>query len=190
MKCFQVLGDDIISGLPIVWNHGRPHVLIGHYRAYISNELLESNLGMRLLRCEAVLEGGQVVFKPEGDEAIHGQAVLVCFVAKGQGSGNYADVTGPTGGAVIRQNSLREHTITGSYPLGVAGLVRLVRGNAVIIRSISEVPIGPALGWRSMFQRQHTRPVYSESPLVVLEQSGRLEFCQILGNGCQALPPA
>ena len=189
MKCFQIKGDDIISGLPIVWNQGRPHVLIGQYRARISNELLETNLGMRLLRCEAVQEGGHVVFKPEGEAVSNAEAVLVSFVSSGK-AGTFAEVSGPTAGAVIRQNSLHEHSIEGSFFLGIAGLVRLVRGNELIIHNTSEVPIGPTPGWRGLFQRQRMRQVQSERPLVVLKPSGRLEFCETLGNGCQALPPA
>lgn len=190
MKCFQILGDDIVSGLPIVWNQGRPHVLIGQYRARISNELLETNLGMRLMRCEAVVEGGHVVFKPEGESASNAEAVLVSFVCAGSNSQTHADVSGPSNGAVIRQNTLHEHSIVGSFFSGIAGLVRLVRGNELVIHNTSEVPIGPVLGWRGMFQRQPMRLVHSESPLVALNQSGRLEFCQIRGSGCQALPLA
>jgi hypothetical protein len=53
MKCFQIVGCDTIPGLPVVYpDQGRPYVNLAGTAVFLSDDLIETNPGLRVLRCD------------------------------------------------------------------------------------------------------------------------------------------
>ncbi|MBU6453989.1 MAG: hypothetical protein KGS72_19575 [Cyanobacteria bacterium REEB67] len=70
MKCIQIVGCDTIPGLPVVYpDQERPYVNLAGTMVRLSDELIETNPGLRLLRCDVkTLEDGVALLVPESAE--------------------------------------------------------------------------------------------------------------------------
>lgn len=191
MKCFQVIRDDIIVGLPIVWGQERPYVAIGSERAVLSNELLETQPGNRLLRCQfEVAASGLVVLNPECEGGNDHHRILLGLTFERDDADLKIFVFGPEPGKLLKQNDYRFENAGRCRSKSTSALLLVNQfGRVEIARRYSD-PIRSHSPWlRGGYGPTH-RLIYEARPFLELTRQGRLEFSGKPGSGCQALPPA
>ncbi len=177
MKCYQVIGSDIVSGLPVVYNEARPFVRIGNKKAFLSNALLETNPGARVLDCDVEMaDGGEAVLIPSTGEK---DTVLVTYVTPGSRAHVKSQMSGGfgAGGAMIIISS----EISSYYPyLGThyaeGVLARMQPGCELKLRKTSSVPKPKPTGWRGLFASQEYRQEAKDEAFLLMSKDGKVAF--------------
>lgn len=191
MKCFQVFGDDIIVGLPIVWGQERPYVAIGSERAVLSNELLEAQPGNRLLCCQVeVTNSGAVVLLPESERESNRGSVLLGLTLEHAGADVKIYSFGAVPGKLFKQSSFNPKSDWRDLPQSTGALLTVNQfGRVEVARHYSD-PIRSHSPWLRGGRGPTERKIYESRPFLELTAKGRLEFSGKPGSGCQVLPPA
>lgn len=191
MKCFQVVGDDIILGLPIVWGPERPYVAIGSERAVLSNELLETQPGMRLLRCRVeVADSGLVVLNRESERPEDYCSVILGLTLERAGADVKIYSFGPVPGKLFKQSSFHPKSDWRGQLQSTGALLIVNRFGRVEVARRYTDPIRSHSPWLRGGCGPTERKTYESRPFLELTPQGRLEFSGKPGSGCQALAPA
>ncbi|MBP9809780.1 hypothetical protein KBF38_15880 [bacterium] len=191
MKCFQVVRDDIIVGLPIVRGTERPYVAIGSERAVLSNELLETQLGDRLMRCRVeVAESGLIVLSRERWREEDYCSVILGLTFERAGADVKIYNFGPAPGKVLLQSSFQLESDWRGQPRSTGALLIANQlGRVEVARRYTE-PIAQRAPWYVLGRGPAVTKTYESRPFLELTAKGRLEFSGKPGSGCQVLPPA
>lgn len=179
MKCFEIAGNDIISGLPVVSDRGRPYVLIGRKRLPLSNSLLESMSGPRIMNCSLEYAPGSY-YKADAVPTLipvkpsRFNMVLVAYHRQGADLRSY--VNGPLGAVVMVRDTI-SHSSASKFSHSEAALARLLPGSEVEAFRTHWEKIHQPAGWRSFFTGQQNRAVRDCEPYLRMSNAGKLEFC-------------
>ena len=173
MKCYQVIADDVIPGLPIVYGQERPHVKIGHLRAYLSDELLESNPGPRLLDAEATAVRGDCgVSRYCLSSATHkSQSVLVLYQHRSGLIEALSKVVGPTwttsDSAVVLQTRNTIYDLPfGSRTVSECTLAILAQDSRIDLQQSWTTLLPRAPGFFGFFAPRRTQPQTRDVPFL------------------------
>ncbi|MBS2010234.1 MAG: hypothetical protein JST01_24505 [Cyanobacteria bacterium SZAS TMP-1] len=179
MKCFQLHKGDIITGLPIVSGSGRPFLQLGRNRAYLSNELLETNPGQRLLHadveaCEKIDDkDAGIRLIPEKNARC--SSVLISYYNYGgliHLASEAVGHTGPDCTIVLAECDSSRYTGYGTRLHSSTTLARLAPGGRIDLRRTWTARAPAAPGWRRFITK---RPWVQKTEVV--------EFLEMAADG-------
>ncbi len=179
MKCFQIAGNDIISGLPVVSDSGRPYVLIGRKQLPLSNSLLESMIGSRIMNCSLEYAPGayyKADVVPTLVPARPSRFNMVLVAYHRQVADLHSYVNGPLGAVVMVRDTI-SHASGSKFSHGEAVLARLLPGSEVEAFCTHWEKADRPAGWRGFFTGQQYKAVRDCESYLRMTSAGGLEFC-------------
>ncbi len=181
MQCFEIVGNDIISGLPVVYPSGRPYVLIGRKRLPLSNSLLESLIGSRVLNCSLeYAPGGH--FKADAVPTLipakPSKFSMILLACHRFGIDVHSHVNGPLGSVVMVRDAIPHFSDHGISSTSESVLARLLPGSEIEAYYSRVQKIAQPAGWKGLFCRQRYAPVRECEPYLRVTYDGALQFCE------------
>jgi hypothetical protein len=156
MKCMFVVKFDVVSGFPIVWDYRRPYVPFGDGKIYLSNDLLETNPGQRLLRCDVFAEGDHVEFIAERESTVSGAVEPMLYLAAAGDCYKMPKVkirdadSGPTRSTLVKTR-LFFPKVLGSNGAAYVSILGMLYPGAAITTTASRRQPNPQIGgWRRL----------------------------------------
>ncbi len=175
MKCFQVVQNDVVVGLPVRYlATRRPHVCIGRVEVGLSNELLVSNPGQRLFDCDLERrEDGTIVFVPSRGESGN---VLVGYSLTWRCQDRQLSMTGPeTGTLIVNDGNGQANFLNSLYNEGV--LARMARGCVLSVRMCKSVLEPKHTGFAGLVRDRRFIDQVTDQDFLKLNEQGEPVFC-------------